>query len=113
MNLGDYGTTYYFGTGFAGNGFDMSAYTDLILTFTAPDGVTTFNVDISDGVSLGNVNQTVRGGTFNARQYVIYRFTQGQITQAGTWRARLDYVQSTATPPISFNSGIGSFVVGS
>lgn len=112
MNVGDYGTTYYFGTGFGGAGFDMSAYTDLILTFTAPDGFTTFSVDSTSGVTLGNTNQTVTGGIFNAHQYVIYNFLKGQITQAGQWTVRLTYQQSTAVPPISFNSMRGTLVVG-
>jgi len=111
MNVGDYGNTYYFGTGFNGNGFDMTDYTNLALTFTAPDNVITFEVESSD-VTLGSTNQAVRGGTFNAHQYVIYNFLQGQITQAGRWKVRLTYEQDTAVPPISFTSEIGTFVVG-
>ena len=112
MNVESYGNTLYCGTGFDGAGFDMAAYTDLILTFTAPDKTTSFDVETSDGVVLGVTNQVVRGGTFNAHQYVTYIFTQGQITQPGQWKVRLTYIQFTATPPISFTSDVGSFVVG-
>ncbi len=112
MNVGNYGNTIYFGTGFNGAGFDMAAYTDLTLTFTGPDKSTTFAVSVADGVTLGSTDQAVRGGTFDARQYVIYAFLAGQITLAGRWTVRLTYAQDTASPPISFTSDIGSFVVG-
>ena len=113
MNVGDFGSTLVFGTGFAGAGLNMTAYTGLTLEFTRPDN-TTLNVTTADGVTLGATNFTLPSGLiFNAHQYVTYAFLQGQVTVAGNWKVRLVYDQSSASPPIQFSSNVANFVVGS
>ena len=112
MNVGDFGNTYLFGTGLNGAGFDMSSYTNLILTFTPPlNAPGAFTVEYPD-VSLGNVDIDVPGGVFEANQYVVYHFADGDITVPGRWTAKLTYVNAGASPEQNFNSNLGNFVVG-
>lgn len=112
MNVGDFGGTLVFGTGFGGAGLTMTSYTELTLEFTRPDG-TTLNVKTADGVALGSMDYTLPSGqVFSTHQYVTYSFLTGQVTVAGTWKVRLLYDQSTAVPPINWNSNIATFLVG-
>lgn len=113
MRVGDFGNAFIFGTGTNGSGYDMSAFTLITLTFTAPDKRTTFAVTTPD-VSLGIIDYTLPSGLiFSANQYVLYPFEEGQITMAGQWTCRLTYDETTHMPPLQLLSGVGPFVVGS
>lgn len=111
MNVGNYGNTFVGGTGYSGAGFDLSAYTNLTLVFTLPDGAE-LTVESPD-VVLGVINYTLPNGrVFNANQYVTYVFLVDQVTVAGNWRVRLIYDDDVVVPPDHFISSIGNFVVG-
>lgn len=111
MNVGDFGNRLVFGTGYGGAGFDLSSFTGLTLTFTKPDNTTL--VVTNPAVAVGASPYTLPNGqVFNTHQYVTYSFLAGQVSVAGSWSVRLDYQNSAATPPISFNSTSGTFVVG-
>lgn len=113
MRVGDFGNAFVLGTGLGGAGYDMTAFTGLTLTFTAPDKKTTFAVSAPD-VVLGISDYTLPGGLiFAAQQYVLYPFTVGQITMAGQWTCRLTYDEATHVPPLQLISGVAPFVVGS
>lgn len=102
MNVGDYGVEFLFGVG-----GDISAATNLSLTFTRADQ-TVLTVS-SPNVSISPNPITTPAGTFLANQYAIYTFQPGDVTVAGSWSVRLTY---DAPGPIQLISDVTNFVVG-
>lgn len=104
MNVGEYGVAFAFSTG-----YNMSAFTGLAIVFTRPD-LTTFTVQSPD-VTAPAVSITTNKGVFAANTYAQYFFKQGDVSQAGSWSARVIYDQTTATPSLHLISDVGTFTV--
>jgi hypothetical protein len=86
MNVGEYGLVLNLNVN-----FDISAATSLQLAITRPDNTTINGVPIVGGTPLVTPDQ----GTFAANQYCTYTFIAGDLNQAGDYRARLTYTDST------------------
>ncbi len=101
MNVNEYGIEFVFGTG-----YDMSAYTDLTLTFIKPDltELVVTNPDVS--ISSSPLSTTL--GTFAGDTYALYTFVEGDIDQAGTYHVRLTY---DAAGPVHLISNSSPFTV--
>lgn len=84
MRVNEYGVLFYYGVS-----FDMSAYDNLSLAFTKPDG-TLLTVN-SPSVTINPSPVTTDKGTFSGNTYAIYRFVEGDINLAGAWTVRLTY----------------------
>jgi hypothetical protein len=91
MNVNEYGVVLQFCVS-----FNMSAYTNLSITFTKPD-LTTLTVP----ATLGAITVSTPLGTFAAQTYATYVFVQGNVDQAGEWSARLTYQDAGPTQLIS------------
>lgn len=99
------------------SGFDMSSYTELALTFTDPDGITTQKTTV-DGVTLGIVPVTDPVlGTLLANEYVDYDLEPGLVTKQGLetdgtpWYVALTYTNDVPIPPDVFIGGCSPFTV--
>lgn len=102
MNVGEYGVVCRFNVG-----FDISQATTLTLSFTKPDGTTLTKT--TPNVTAGSTDITSSlGVTFSANQYALYTFAQGDVDQAGAWKARLTYDDGVK----HLISNIGIFTVG-
>ena len=79
--------------------FDMSANTELTLTYTLPDNSIVTKTS-ADGVILGASLYTDpdTGAVFQANEYVIYPIEAGFLSQAGTWNVYLTYDNTSTTP---------------
>lgn len=104
MNVNDYGILYAFFTA-----YDMSAFTGISITFTRPDKTTLTVAD--PAVSVPPTPLVTPGPTFPANQYAAYVFVEDDVTIAGTWTARVTYLNDGVDPPERFISNVGSFVV--
>lgn len=94
MNVGEFGVVFRMSVG-----FDIHAFSNLSITFTKPDK-TTLTVG-SPNVSVGGSDVATTLGTFLANQYALYTFQNGDVTQAGSWTARLTYQDTTPRQLIS------------
>ena len=103
MKVGEYGIGFRFGVG-----FDLSTATALTLTFTKPDETTL--VVTNPTVEVGSVDASTDLGTFSANEYVRYTFAQGDVDQAGEWRAVLEAL-IPGTPDKNLISDPGYFTV--
>lgn len=94
-------------------GFDMSSNTELTLTFELPDGTTTVTKTKSGSeVVLGTSNVTDADlGALLANQYAEYDIEAGFLSQAGTWKVKLTYTNTTPTPDDIFIGDCVSFPV--
>lgn len=84
MNANEWGVVFCFSTG-----FDMSGNQSLVLTFTKPDGTTL--VETNPSVTVPAVNRATPLGLLPANTYALYTFQNGDVSEAGTWGARLTY----------------------
>lgn len=102
MNVGEYGISFNFNVN-----FNIASFTSLSLDIVRPDGST---ISRANGpVTVGTVALvTTDSGTFAANQYAVYTFAAGDLTQAGTYTARLTYVDAS---PKRLTSDVISFVV--
>ena len=89
-------------------GFDLSAFTELTLTFTNPNGVETLKLTV-DGVTLGGVDVD----SLKTGEYVEYIIETGLLDAVGTWSVTLTYTNDTTSPVESFIGDCASFSVGS
>lgn len=86
MNVGEYGIAYNLNVN-----YNISAFTSLSLVITRPSGtiITRVNGDVTvPGVPLVTGTDM---GTFAANQYSRYLFQAGDLSEAGTYTARLTY----------------------
>lgn len=98
MNVGEYGIAFNLNVG-----YDISGNTALTLTFTRPDG-STF-IKSNPQVSVGGSPLTTDIGTFAANQYAACLFADGDLTEPGTYGARLTYTDVTkrlVSDPVTF-----------
>lgn len=84
MNVGEYGLNYRLNAN-----YDMSAFTDLSLAFTRPDG--SVITKTNPAVSVIATPLVTPLGTFAANQHIVYTFVDGDLSLAGTYTARLTY----------------------
>ena len=87
-----------------GCGFDLSANTELTLTFTKPDASILTKTKTTDGVSAPGV----AGGDYLANEYMEYDFASGDLDQAGRWFVKATYNDAT---PKTFIGGCVEFTV--
>jgi len=100
MKLGESGVTFRVSTEDANgeNGFDMSSYTELSLTFTLPGGATSTKTT-ADPLTLGTSNVTDDDlGALLANEYVEYEIEAGFLSIAGDWKVYLTYTNTASTP---------------
>ncbi len=89
--------------------FDLSANTELTLTFTKQDGSTLIKTKTSDGVTAPGVPVTdPDGNEFEANQYMEYDFVSGDLDQSGRWFVKATYTDGT---PKTFIGGCAEFAV--
>ncbi len=72
--------------------FDMSANTELTLTYTLPSGLIVIK-NSADGVILGNILYTDpdTGEIFQPNEYAIYPVEDGFLSEPGTWNVYVTY----------------------
>ncbi len=74
--------------------FDMSAQTELTLTYTLPSGLIVIK-NSADGVILGNILYTDpdTGEIFQPNEYAIYPVEAGFLAESGidTWKVYITY----------------------
>lgn len=95
-NVGEYGIAFDLNLN-----YDVSAATSLQMVITRPDGTKITGAPTVGLVDLATPDQ----GTFPARQYCTYLFAQGDLSQPGTYSARVTYTDSTKrliSPPVAF-----------
>lgn len=93
MNVGEYGIQFNLNVS-----YNISAFTGLIITFTRPSGSTFTRTGAN--VTAPAVPLVTDIGTFAASQYAQTYFQLGDISEAGTYRARLTYDNSGLTPAL-------------
>jgi len=87
-----------------GTGFDMSAQTGLQFTFLKPDASTKITVP----GTLGTTELVTSAGTFAANTWASYIFADGDLDQAGIWKAELRFQDGS---PSQLFSTIAEFEV--
>lgn len=92
MNVNEWGVAFVFSTGFV-----MSGFTALSLQFTKPDGTTLVRTNTSspNAVTCPAVQRITPIGTLPASTYVLYTFANGDVSEPGTWTARLSYTDAS------------------
>lgn len=96
-----------------GTSFDMSANTELTLTFILPNGTTVTKTKTGGQVVLGVapiVDPDI--GALAANQYVTYVVEIGFLSLAGTWEVYCTYTNAAVTPTDVFIGDCAAFVVG-
>mgnify|MGYP000126732922 CR=1 FL=1 len=89
--------------------FDLSANTELTLTFTKPDATTLTKTKTTDGVSAPGTPVTdPDGNVFAANEYMEYDFASGDLDQAGRWFVKATYTDGT---PKTFIGGCAELTV--
>lgn len=79
-------------------GFDLSANTELSLTFTKPDGTQVVKLT-ADGVAIGLADTTDPDlGQLVQNEYVTYTIETGLIDSEGLWQVYLTYTDTTSDP---------------
>ena len=99
FNKNEYGVDFIVGTS-----FDMSAQTDLQITFLKPDCTTT----LVAAATLGTTNLNTEFGLFAANTWAFYTFSNGDLDQSGEWKAQLRYQDAV---PTQLYSDIATFNV--
>jgi hypothetical protein len=93
--------------------FDMTANTELTLTYTLPSGLIVIK-NSTDGVVLGTVLYTDpdTGAVFQPNEYAIYPIEAGFLAEAGTdWSVYLTYDDNTTSPPTAWVGKCALFTV--
>lgn len=86
VNVGEYGLALNVNVN-----FDITAASNLSLSFTRPD-----NSAFSGTPSVGQVDIVVPGdGTYLAGQYARYLIQPGDLTVSGSYRVRLTYTDAS------------------
>lgn len=77
--------------------FDMSSNTELTLTFTSPDGNTSFTRSSADGVTApATPSPSLTGfGIFAADEYFRYATQAADFTVAGNWCIDGTYIEGS------------------
>jgi len=95
LRVGETGKTWYVSS----DGFDLSSFTELTLTFIKPGGTEVTKTQTAGEVALGGVNVTVTGlGALLANKYVTYEVESGLLDTAGAWKVYLTYTNTATTP---------------
>lgn len=91
--------------------FDMSAFTELSVVFTKPNGKA-ITKTTADGVVLGT-GQVVDAdlGTLAANEYVEYPLEAGLLDSPGDWQVYAIYTNTTATPDDIYHSDPATMTV--
>jgi hypothetical protein len=114
FKVGEAGKTLRVATGTVAlaNGFDMSSYTELTLTFTLPDSTTATKTQTGGEVTLGAGAVTDADlGDLAANEYVEYDVEPSFLSQAGTWKVYLTYTNTTPAPDDIFIGDCVTFTV--
>jgi len=78
---------------------DISSNTNTVIVKSPAPVVTNLVLTSVEGVTVGASNITVKENgvdvTYNANEYIEYKFKEGEIFIAGNWEARL-YSKNTA-----------------
>jgi hypothetical protein len=98
INVGEYGQNLNINVN-----FDISGATALSLSIEKPDGIAFAAVP-----TVGQVDLVTDQGTFPAKQYAVYKFQPGDLSESGDYRVRLTYTDSTkalrlVSDPTSFS----------
>lgn len=106
MNVNEYGVVCAFSTG-----FDMSAQTSLSILFWKPSNpwseATDATPSLTKTAAVGAGALVTSLGTFADKKYATYTFVSGDVTEAGTWSARVVY----GTASVRLRSDVGTFVI--
>lgn len=100
MNVNEWGIRFVFSTG-----FDLRDYTNLVLDFVKPSGVTL--QPSSPDVTVPNVDLQTTIGFFPANTYAQYVFQPGDVDEVGEYSVRLIYDDGSQ----HLISDIGTFTV--
>ena len=98
--------------------FDLSAHTGLVIKFTAPSGGTSFQVDMSDGVTAPASDTAIlpsdnnfSGGVMPANYYFEYIFDGTEFDIPGDWMVCVQYENNLSSPSDVYKSQDSVFTV--
>lgn len=106
MNVSEYGVVFAFSCG-----FDMSSQTSLQILFWKPSNpwstATDATPSLTKTAAVGSGALVTSLGTFADKKYATYTFLTGDVSESGTWSARVVYGAAS----VRLRSDVGTFTV--